>query len=342
MAPTTGTVCQAPVAVTPGAMVAGSSLTTGYRPNRNCSGGDLTPQIYYSVVVPAGNRSRIVITPATGAAWAPRLRTLTDCNATTCTATPSSGAGTNGAAVETTVTNSGTAPQTILFSVAATSGTATVGAYTVQATNSVIPNYTRTMITGGCDDLTTGATAVAPSGGWDDDIATATAALPFAFNFWGTAVSHYTVTSNGFMQLWTSSSNTGSTSAGNSAIPSSSTPNNYIAPFADDLIPISTTATGVRVATLGTGSARRFVVEWYGWDTYETTSANLRFQAKLFETTNVIETHACAMMGTDARVRGSSATVGIEDATGTLGSQASYNTADSVAPANAQRYTPNN
>ena len=332
-----GAACEAPIAVTPGTMLAGTVTSSGYRPNRLCSSTELAPQIFYSVTVPARNRSRIQVTPAMGAAWTPRLRVLTDCSATACLASPS--ASMAGGAVETTVLNDTDMPRTYVFSVAATSATATVGAYQVLATNSAIPGYTASMIAGACDDLTMGATAIQPTGGWDDDDATAPAALPFAFRYFGDAVTHFTVTSNGYMQLWPSMTATGSTAAGNPNIPSTSTPNNFIAPFWDDLLAVAM-RTGVRTATLGTGSMRRFVVEWYGWETYPTTMSNLRFQAKLFETTNAIEFHYCEMTGTNARVRGSSATVGFEDSTGTLGQRVSYDTADSVSPMNAHRFVP--
>lgn len=332
-----GAACEAPIVVTPGTMLAGTVTSSGYRPNRNCSGTELGPQIFYSVTVAARNRSRIQVTPAMGAMWTPRLRVLTDCSATACLASPS--ATMAGGAVETTVVNDTDMPRTYVFSVAATSATATVGAYQVLATNSAVPGYNRTMITGACDDLTMGATAVTPSGGWDDDESSAVAALPFAFRFFGDAVTHYTVTSNGFLQLWPSMTASASSAATNSTIPTAGTPNNYIAPFWDDLLAV-TMRTGVRTATLGTGTTRRFVVEWYGWETYPTTMSNLRFQAKLFETTNQIELHYCELTGTNARVHGSSATAGIEDSTGTLGSLASFDTADSIATANAQRFAP--
>lgn len=332
-----GAACESPIALTSGSMLNGTLTSSGYRPNRTCSGTELGPQIFYTVTTPARTRSRVVVTPAMGAAWTARLRVLADCNATACTSNTAGAS--SGAAVETTIVNDTDMPRTSLVSVAATSATATVGAYTILSTNSAIPAYTRTMITGACDDLTMGSTAVAPAAGWSDDSASPAAALPFAFNFFGDAVTHYTVTSNGFMQVWNTATPTASTSASESMIPSTGTPNNYIAPFWDDLLPVSGRS-GVRVATLGSMPSRRFVVEWYGWETYPTTTSNLRFQAKLFEGSNQIELHYCSLEGTNARVRGSSAGAGIEDATGSFGSQASYDTADSITTTNAHRFAP--
>lgn len=329
-----GTTCAAPVALASGVAANGNS-GNGFQPNRVCSATETGPQSFYSVTIPARQRSRIVVTPAMGAMYTARLRVLDSCTATTCAASPV--ATTAGGAVETTVNNDTDMPRSVIVSVAATT-TMTPGAYTITATNAPIPGYTASVITSACDDLSMGATAIQPSGGWDDDDATAIAALPFTVQYFGAPATHFSVTSNGFMQLWPSMTGSPSVAAGNGAIPGTSTPNGVVAPFWDDLLAVAM-RTGVRTATLGTGTTRRFVVEWTGWDTYTSTMANLTFQAKLFETTNVIEFHYCSMMGSDPRVGGSSATVGIEDTTGTLASQVSNNTAGSVVPAMGRRFT---
>jgi hypothetical protein len=97
----------------------------------------------------------------------------------------------------------------------------------------------------------------------------------------------------------------------------------------------------VRTATLGTGTARRHVVEWNNWYTFAATTANLTFQVKLFEGTGVIEIHYCSMGPTGmAAVTGSSATIGAEDATGTYGIQVANNSATGAVSGTGYRLTP--
>jgi hypothetical protein len=67
----------------------------------------------------------------------------------------------------------------------------------------------------------------------------------------------------------------------------------------------------------------------------------VRFQIKLFETTNVIELHYCThTAASPTRASGVRATVGIENATGISGVRHSYNMGGSIGTASAIRYTP--
>ena len=192
--------------------------------------------------------------------------------------------------------------------------------------------------------LTTGTALAGPVA---DDTASAITALPIQFNFFGTAVTNYSVTSNGFAQLWPSATGTPSTSASPTAIPSSSGPNNMVAVFWDDLI---NAASGTTVKTLTTGAMpnRKFTIEWANFSLYDQTTMGagperLTFQAQLYETTNVIEYHYCTLAanaGDAPRTTGGAAAVGVENAAGTSGVQHSFNTTGSVSTANAIRFTP--
>jgi hypothetical protein len=221
----------------------------------------------------------------------------------------------------------------------------TGGAFTITATNGALPTppvpyYAMTMIPAMCDDLAMG-TAIAPSSGaWSDDNVSANAALPFTFRFFDADTTHFTVTSNGFMQLYANAMGTGATAFSNTVLPSTATPNGLIAPFWDDLYSVDMT-TGVRSATLGTMPNRRFVVGWNNWETGEgSTGETLTFQAKLFETTRVIEIHHCNIAGTGARSRGNSATIGVEDAMGMRGNLIGYEYEGIAATGRGYRLTP--
>jgi hypothetical protein len=213
------------------------------------------------------------------------------------------------------------------------------GAFTIAASNSPIPGYTVTSIPAACDDLSMGMALSPTSGGWTDDNVSANAALPFTFPLFAEPATHFTVSSNGFLQLHANAMGTGLSSFSNTTLPNASTPNGVIAAFWDDLYAIDMT-TGVRSATLGTMPNRRFVVEWANWETGEgSMGETLTFQAKLFETTGAVEIHHCNIAGAGTRSRGDSATVGIENLSGTLGSLVSLNTANSVTTMTGRRFT---
>ncbi len=224
--------------------------------------------------------------------------------------------------------------------------TATSGPFSLSVTVSAptLPAYTKTTITGACIDTTAGTSVPAAIA---DDASSALIALPtgFAFNFFGAATTHYSVTSNGLVQFWPSATGLGDGTGNNAAIPTASTPNNFVAPFWDDLI--NQTGTTVRTLVSGTVPNRVFTVEWGGISLYDSATPmpleRLTFQVQVRETSNVIEVHYCALSangGSATRILGSTATVGLENPAGTAGVQHSFDTANSVSTANALRFTP--
>ena len=183
------------------------------------------------------------------------------------------------------------------------------------------------------------ASTVAPASGFTDDSATALAPLPFPFTFFGSPASTWSASSNGalsFTSLITTQLGT--------TIPRTAFPNNFIAVFWDDLN--VNLASRVKVLTLGAAPTRRFVVEWSGFGFLAgggIGAERLTFQAKLFESTNVVELHYCALQdngGSISRVSGSDATVGLENSTGLVGVQHSADMANAVNTTTALRFTP--
>lgn len=196
-------------------------------------------------------------------------------------------------------------------------------------------SYTTSMISAACEDVGDAAEIPAVNG---DDVASDRISLPFAFKLFGDAVNQYTMASNGFLQLWASGSGGISKRADNVAIPSADDPNGIVAPFWDDLVPMFSQS---RVGLRGSAPNRRIVVSWGHWTIKGDTGTRISFQAKLFETTNVIELHYCAMTPEgNARATGSSATIGLENLGGTKGIQQSFNTAGTAVTGKAFRYTP--
>lgn len=288
--------------------------------------------LFYTATIPAGHILSVTATP-TGTAWDPQILLQNNCTATMCLAAVDDGF--SGEAETLVYRNASATAQTVIIAVGSVS--ARSGGTFNLAVDIAMPPYTETMIPTACDDM---SSAMTLSGLTSDDSATAIQMLPFSFNFMGEMVTHYSVTSNGFAQLWTSATGTPSRSAFNSPIPSSTEPNNFVAPLWDDLD--VGTMTDARVATFGTSPNRHFTIQWTNWTFYRDSTSRLTFQVKLFETTGVIEFHYCSITpGSSAtRATGDSATVGVENRDGTQGHQHSYNTAGSISTMNAIRLTP--
>ena len=140
----------------------------------------------------------------------------------------------------------------------------------------------------------------------------------FAFEFYGNTYNSFYISTNGFITL-----GSGVTDNVNDPIPSSSTPNNLIAPFWDNLMvdyyPYNTG--DVYYDTIGASPNRQLVVQWDNVSLYSNYNA-LTFEVILNETGEIWFQYRS--MGSET---GISATVGIENIDGTVGCQYSYNEA---------------
>jgi hypothetical protein len=214
------------------------------------------------------------------------------------------------------------------------------------------PAYTKTTTPQACSTLASPTTLITTIG---DDSTSATTALPIPFSFFGTAMTHFGVSTNGKVQFFTASSATVSNEWGNVSIPTAATPNGIAAAFWDDLhVPLAGGAPAIRFETTGAAPNRVVTIEWFdislatgaGSPTFPgvgTRSELMNFQVKLFETTNVVEFHYCSLnpgTGLATAVSGSGATIGLENTAGTEGVQHSFNTANSVNTTDALRFTP--
>jgi hypothetical protein len=221
------------------------------------------------------------------------------------------------------------------------------GSFEMTTSTAPIVNYTKTIITSACQDMTAG-TALAGTIG--DDVTSLVTPLPsgFAFTFYGVPMTHFSASSNGFAQLWSSSTANPSSANSNSTIPTNSTPNSLLAVFWDDLIDV----TGSSVKTLVTGTApnRRFTIEWADFSFYDAAGGpkleRLTFQAQLVETSNVVEFHYCKLAANGSAAptlpTGAKATVGIENHTGSGGSLHLFDGLDGAMPGVATTVTTTN
>lgn len=295
----------------------------------SCGGGVSNRTRYYEVTVPPASRVDVTTTGTSTGAGDIVLFFLDSCGAASCSFN------TDSAPERGTILNTGAAPITRIVGVRSYSSTTPSLAQIAFAFSSL--PYTFAPISAACVDVS-GGTAIANVTA--DDSASARIALPFAFDYFGAPVTHYSVSSNGMMQLWPSDMGTPSSEWSNVAIPSTSLPNGYVAPFWDDLRPNA----GANAVLLVEGSAgsRRMIVQWTNWRAENTADAQqLTFQAHLVEGSDVIEYHYCSMTGAAGQLHtGSSATIGVENLTGSEGISISFNTAAAVSTGSGFRLTP--
>jgi hypothetical protein len=171
-------------------------------------------------------------------------------------------------------------------------------------------------------------TLPAPAAGPTGDDSSAFVPLGFSFTFYGTTYTSAYLSTNGFLTF----NSAGATTFTNVCIPSTAAPSALIAAYWDDLI---TPPGSITYQTIGVAPNRRFVAHWNGVGLYGQTSNVQNFKIILDETTNVITTTIISSMA-----GGSSATRGIENASGSAGTQASCNTGGSAVAGTSQTYTP--
>ena len=157
------------------------------------------------------------------------------------------------------------------------------------------------------------ANTVLPLGGDDEYLGIP---LPFPFTFYGIVYNGAYVSTNGYLNFIG-----GNSSYSNLPLPTAATPNGAIYPYWDDLS-VDYLAS-VRTELLGTAPSRRFVIEWDNVRPYGDNTRRFDFEVVLYETGMILLQYRD--INNEAREMGNSATVGIEDHTGTAAVQFSYN-----------------
>lgn len=157
----------------------------------------------------------------------------------------------------------------------------------------------------------------------EGDDAVVSASLPFTFPFYYGSFGRIYVSTNGFLGFG------GDASAyKNADIPNAAVPNAIIAPFWDDLIVSSNADSRILYAVSGVAPDRTAVVTWENVQHYDATG-EVTFQARLREADgSIVFAYKDASFGAAAFDNGLSATVGVENATGTEGTRYSYNAAN--------------
>ena len=160
------------------------------------------------------------------------------------------------------------------------------------------------------------------------DDAAAPINLPFPFLFYGQTYNSAQLATNGFLNFIASS-----TSFSNSAIPTPAVPNAAIYPYWDDLF--ADGSSSVRTDVFGSAPSRQFVIEWRNVAYFNDLTKRVDFEVILHENGQILIQYR--NIGNDAQERGNSATVGIEDQTGSIALQYAVNEA-ALSDAVAIRY----
>ena len=165
------------------------------------------------------------------------------------------------------------------------------------------------------NDISSTGTSVGALG---DDSAYGPYNIGFTFNFYGTDYTQFYICNNGYIAF----NNTCGYS--NVAITDAGTPNNYIAPFWDDLY----TGGTIKYLSSGTAPSGQLVVSWLGVNHINAQAGDATFQIILSEASNMITfQYQDVDLGNVALDSGASATIGIENSDGTDGLQRSNNSA---------------
>jgi len=149
----------------------------------------------------------------------------------------------------------------------------------------------------------------------DDDYTSV--GIGFPFHFFGITYSGVKISSNGYLTF----GYVGDEYV-NQPIPMPGEPSNLLAPFWDDLVPSN--GNGVFYKRTGTAPNRKFVAQWDNVPHYSTTE-KITFEAILYEGTHEIVFQYHDVSFDDPQYdNGKSATVGIENSSGSLGTLYSY------------------
>lgn len=170
--------------------------------------------------------------------------------------------------------------------------------------------------------------------GYVDDASFGPFNIGFSFTFFGNTYNQFYINSNGQVLF-----GTGSFESSNASIPSAAEPDNFIAPFWDDLIVDGTGK--ILYTTVGAAPNRKLIIQFGNMGFYGAPAFMGTFAVILYETSNIIQVqYRLIVDNTSTRAHGGTATIGIENSDGTAGVQYSYQNPAAVTTGTAISYTP--
>ncbi len=179
---------------------------------------------------------------------------------------------------------------------------------------------------------------LSPTGTFDaNDEGSAEVTLPFTFHFFGAPRTMARVSSNGFLTFSTFAGNAFTIPA---TVPSTTLPNALVAPLWRDLDDTSAMIPeppmNLRFNTLGMAPNRRYIVQWTNVENFAAGDGLQlsTFQLVLYEGTNCIQFRYAQISGTNTTA------IGVENDTGTVGTQITLASLGTVPPATCRMLCP--
>ncbi len=158
--------------------------------------------------------------------------------------------------------------------------------------------------------------------------------IGFNFTFFNNPYSQFYISPNGLVTF-----GSGQDSPENVKIPSATLPNNFIAPFWDDLVvdPFG----NVLYKTIGAAPNRKLIVQFRNMAFYTMPPYLGTFSVILYESANKIQVqYRTIVLKDNPRATGNSATIGIENADGSAGVQYAFQDPAAVSTSKAITFTP--
>jgi MBG domain len=160
--------------------------------------------------------------------------------------------------------------------------------------------------------------------------------IGFNFTFFGNSYSQFYVSANGLL-MFTDPGGNYSTEA---AIPDAALPNNFIAPFWDDLVIDGSGR--ILYTTIGAAPNRKLIIQYKNMGFYPFPVFLGSFSVILYESSNVIKIqYRLIVDNSSTKAHGESATIGIENSDGSAGIQYAYHNTSAVETGKAISFTPN-
>lgn len=174
-------------------------------------------------------------------------------------------------------------------------------------------SYSYTQSTGTSEPYLVTTTGTSVLGISSVDVLSSSRTLPFAWNFFGQPVTTYKVSDNGYITFDGAATTSFAT---NTAIPDAGGPNNAIYAFWDDMNVVSGSGTADNVVTFNYGTApnRVHVIQWYS----VTPASGTGF---VYAAIRIYECGDFDVVLNYGNTSGMTATIGCENATGTVGAQ---------------------
>jgi gliding motility-associated-like protein len=161
--------------------------------------------------------------------------------------------------------------------------------------------------------------------GYYDDRSWGPLNIGFNFTFYGNVYNRFYVTSNGLVMF-----GSGSNDYTEDPIPSTSSPNNFIAAFWDDIVINSSGK--ILYTTIGASPNRKCIIQWTNMGFYASTVLMGTFSVILYEGSNNIRIQYRSIIdNTSERSHGSSASIGIENSIGTSGIRYAYHNSSAIS-----------